>query len=163
MYYEKDIILFIDNKIIEKLIKCVEKAAPNEACGLIFGNIEEKKKSESEDEYSYYYNAYIFECIESSHKSPVSFLMDDYEKLIKLSNSHKEDFNYQLLSVFHSHPGTATPSGIDLPYMESYYKSKLAKFKYLLWTIMNAENKELNGFIFLDDELKRILVKIREK
>ncbi|MFX0038665.1 MAG: Mov34/MPN/PAD-1 family protein [Promethearchaeota archaeon] len=160
--YEKDIILFIDNKIFEELKQCVQKASPNEACGLIFGKIEEKKKPKSENEYSYYYNAYRFECIESSHKSPVAFLMDDYGKLIELSRSYSKDFNYQLLSVFHSHPGSTYPSGMDLSYIEGYYKSNITKFKHLIWTIMNDESKELNGFIFIFNELKQISIQIRK-
>jgi len=161
--YEKDIILFIDKEIIKHMIQCIEKASPNEACGLIFGKIKEQKKPNSEKDYSYYYNAYKFECIESSHKSPVAFLMDDYEKLINLSSSYSKDFNYQLLSIFHSHPGSAYPSGVDLPYIESYYKSNITKFKHLIWTIMSAESKELNGFIYIFNGLKQILVQIRKK
>ncbi len=138
-------------------------ASPNEACGLIFGKTEEKKIPDREDEYSYYCNAYKFECVESLNKNPVAFLMDDYERLVSLSNSYSESFNYQLLSIFHSHPGSAYPSGIDLPYMESYYKSKISKFKHIIWTIMNAESKELNGFIFIFNELKQISIQIREQ
>ena len=138
------------------MIQCIEKASPNEACGLIFGKIKEQKKPNSEKDYSYYYNAYKFECIESSHKSPVAFLMDDYEKLINLSSSYSKDFNYQLLSIFHSHPGSAYPSEVDIPYMERYYKSGISKFKYLIWTIMDGNCEELNGFIYIFDQLKQI-------
>lgn len=163
MNYENDIILFIDRQTLKKIIQCIEKAAPNEACGLIFGKIEEIKKNESENEYSYYYNAHKFKCIESSYKSPVAFLMDDYEKLIDISRLYSKDFNYQLLSIFHSHPRSAYPSGLDLSYMDNYYKSNIPKFKHLIWTIMNAEYKTLNGFIFIFNELKQINVQVRNK
>ncbi|MFX1379166.1 MAG: Mov34/MPN/PAD-1 family protein [Promethearchaeota archaeon] len=158
MKHEKDIILFIDKKIHEAILKCVERASPNEACGLIFGKIQEIRMSDSENHYSYYYNSYKFECIESSHKSPVAFLMDDYKKLLELSRTYSKDYGYQMLSIFHSHPGSAYPSGIDLTYMESYHKSNVTKFKHLIWTIMNAESKDLNGFIFIFNELKEISV-----
>ena len=163
MKYEKDIILFIDEEFLNQLRHCVKKASPNEACGLIFGQIKERQKPDNDDEYSYYYNAYKFECIESSHKSPVAFLMDDYSKLIKLSNTYSREFNYQLLSIFHSHPGNAYPSGVDIPRMEGYYKSGITKFKHFIWTIMDANNEELNGFIYIFDEVKQISVQIRKK
>ena len=162
MKYEKDIILFIDEEILEVIIQCVEKATPNEACGLIFGKIEEIKIPDREDQYSYYYYAYKFECIESSNKNPVAFLMDDYERLVNLSNLYSKNFNYQMFSIFHSHPGSAYPSGVDIPYIEGYYKSGVSKFKHLIWTIMNAGNKELNGFMYIFDELKQISVKLRK-
>lgn len=163
MKYEKDIILFIDEEFLNRIKQCVKNASPNEACGLIFGQINEHQKPNSDDEYSYYYNAYKFECIESSHKSPVAFLIDDYSKLIKLSNTYSKELNYQLLSIFHSHPGNAFPSGVDIPYMEGYYKSGITKFKHLIWTIMDANNEELNGFIYIFDEIRQILIQIRKK
>ncbi len=162
MKYEKDIILFIDEGILENIIQCVEKATPYEACGLIFGKIEEKKIPNREDQFSYYYYAHKFECIESKYKNPVAFLMDDYERLVKLSNLYSKNFNYQMFSIFHSHPGSAHPSGVDLPYMENYYRSERSTFKHIIWTIMNAKSKELNGFIFIDNELNKISLQIRE-
>jgi len=159
---EKDIILFVNLDVLDEIKRCVKKAYPNEACGLIFGTILEKKKLNSENEYSYHYYGYKFECIESSRKSPVAFLMDDYNKLVEISSKYSNDYNYQLLSIVHSHPGSAYPSGIDIPYMKSYYKSGISKFKYLIWTIMDRNSEELNGFIYIFDELKQISVKIRK-
>jgi proteasome lid subunit RPN8/RPN11 len=140
---------------------CVKKAHPNEACGLIFGKILENQKSK--DEFEYQYNGYKYECIESSEKSPVTFLMDDYIKLIDISTSYSQNFNYQLLSIFHSHPGSAYPSGVDIPYIEGYYKSSITKFKHLIWTIMDANCEELNGFIYIFDEIKQISIKISKR
>ncbi|MFX0076377.1 MAG: Mov34/MPN/PAD-1 family protein [Candidatus Hermodarchaeota archaeon] len=163
MKYEKDLILYLDEKVLADIIKCVENASPNEACGLLFGKIQEIKIPDREEEFSYYYNAFKFECVESLNKNPIAFLMDDYIRLVNLSDSYTEDYDYQLLSIFHSHPGSAYPSGIDLPYMESHHKGKTSKLKHIIWTIMNAENKELNGFIFIENELNKISIKYREK
>lgn len=160
MKFEKDIILFINKNLFEEIKYCVENASPNEACGLIFGKIQEQQKPNCEDEYSYYYYGYNFECIESSYKSPIAFLMDDYMKLIDLSKKYSK--NFQLLSIFHSHPGSAYPSGVDIPYMKKYYESGITKFKHLIWTIINAKSKELNGYIFILDELKQISVQFKE-
>ena len=161
MKLEKDIILFVNDGILREIKQCVENAHPNEACGLIFGNILEHQKPN--DEFEYHYNSYKFECIESSEKSPVAFLMDDYTKLINISTSYSKNFKYQLLSIFHSHPGSAYPSGVDVPYMESFFKSGISKFKHIIWTIMNANSKELNGFLYVFGELNQISVQIREE
>ena len=160
MKYEKDIILFINFELLKEIENCIERASPNEACGLIFGKILEHQKSNSE--FEYHYNSYKYECIESSEKSPVAFLMDDYMKLIDISNSYSNNFNYQLISIFHSHPGSAYPSGVDISYMERFYKSGIAKFKHIIWTIIDAKSKELNGFLYIFDELKQISVQIRK-
>ncbi|MFW9999177.1 MAG: Mov34/MPN/PAD-1 family protein [Candidatus Hodarchaeota archaeon] len=160
MKYEKDIILFINKELLTEIYTCVEKALPNEACGLIFGKIQEHQKLPNKNEYSYYYHSYKFECIESSLKSPVAFLMDDYEKLIEISRKHSK--NLQLLSIFHSHPSSAYPSGIDIPYMKYYYISGINKFKHLIWTIIDAKSQELNGFIIIFNELKQISIEITE-
>lgn len=163
MDFEKDIILFVNNEVLDVIKQCVKKAFPNEACGLIFGKIQEKQKPNSEAEYSYYYNGYEFECIESSRKSPVAFLMDDYNKLVEISRKYSNNYDYQLLSIFHSHPGNAHPSGVDIPYMERYYKSDISKFKYLIWTIMDRNCEELNGFIYIFDQLKQISIQIKKE
>ena len=163
MKYQNDIILFLDKNVLEDIIRCVENASPNEACGLIFGKIEEKKIPGKDNEYSYHYNTHKFECIESLYKNPIAFLMNDYEKLYNLSKSYEENFNYKMFSIFHSHPGNAYPSGVDLPYIENYYRSERSTFKHIIWTIMNAESKEINGFIIIDNELNKISVQIREE
>ncbi|MFX1366225.1 MAG: Mov34/MPN/PAD-1 family protein [Promethearchaeota archaeon] len=162
MKVEEDIILIIDLEVFNEIKKCVKKANPNEACGLIFGSIVEKRKNSREDDYSYQYFGYKFKCIESTHKSPIAFLMDDYTKLIEISNTYLNEYNYQLISIFHSHPGNAYPSGIDIPYIEGYYKSGISKFKHLIWTIMNAINDKLNGFIYIFNELRQISVKLKD-
>ncbi|MFX1503645.1 MAG: Mov34/MPN/PAD-1 family protein [Promethearchaeota archaeon] len=161
MKHEKDIILLMNTDLLRKIKQCVKIAHPNEACGLIFGKILENQKSNGEFEYQY--KGYKYECIESSEKSPVAFLMDDYKKLIDISASYSHNFNYQLLSIFHSHPGSAYPSGVDIPYMERYYKSGITKFKHLIWTIMDANTEELNGFIYIFDEIKQISFQIRKE
>ena len=161
--FEEDITLFINQDIYKKIEQCIDKAYPNEACGLIYGKIEEIKKINFEDDYSYYYYAKKFECIESSFESPVAFLMDDYLKLKEISEKFLKVFNLQLISIFHSHPGGAYPSGVDIPYMRSYHEGKITKFKHIIWTIMDAQNKELNGFIYLFDELRQINIDFLKK
>ena len=111
MNIQKDIILFLNQEMYEKIKNCVKQAYPNEACGLIFGEIKEISNPKLKDDFFYHYFAKKFKCIESTHKSSVAFLMDDEETLIKAADDVKQKYNLELISIFHSHPSGAYPSG----------------------------------------------------
>ena len=53
MKVEKDIILVLPEKIVAELKECNRKAAPTEACGLIFGDI--KKIETAKDDVQIHY------------------------------------------------------------------------------------------------------------
>jgi len=162
MRFEKDMIFFIFKDVYDKMEKCVDKAKPYEACGLIFGEINQVINPDREEDYFYHYIAKSFKCIESSHKSPVAFLMDDEEELKEISDVIAQEYNQKLISIFHSHPAGSYPSGVDDHYMKMLYNVGIPKFKHIIWTIMDASNKELNGFVYLFNELIRILVEINK-
>ena len=124
MEFEKDIKFITSPDIFEKLKICVEQASPNEACGLVFGSIKEVKTDQG---YEYHYIGQMFECIESSNKSTVAFLMDNIEELNKLYQKAAQKYNMRLVSIFHSHPGGAFPSGIDRHNMEHLNNFKAFK------------------------------------
>ncbi|MFX1260247.1 MAG: hypothetical protein ACFFAN_20545, partial [Promethearchaeota archaeon] len=81
MKFQKDIKIILNQKIYENLIKCVKNASPNEACGLIFGNI---KEISIPNGYQYHYLGKKFECVESNKKSPVSFFIENIEELNRI-------------------------------------------------------------------------------
>lgn len=157
MKYQKDLILKLNRDILDELIKCVENASPNEACGLIFGEIRELQV---EGGYQYQYIAKKFECIASSEKSPVAFLIDNFEIFNEKFQEAAQKFNMQLVSIFHSHPGGAYPSGVDERHMIFLDECGLKNFKNQIWSIMDASNKKLNGFIYLQKELMQSNVQI---
>jgi len=169
MKFQKDIIFFISKNIYEKIIECVEYARPNESCGLIFGESQEKENSEEKEDYFYYYKSKHFECIKSDKKSAVAFLIEGSEEIdsMILNNTNR---NQKLISIFHSHPAGAHPSGIDLNHMERYDSSKrtylgkpqLRLLKLQIWTIMDASNYELNAFIYLNKEIIQIDLQIKD-
>ncbi len=154
----EDIKFIIDDKILKKLTKCVKNASPYEACGLIFGEINEKKV---EDGFQYHYLGQRFECIKSTNKSTVAFLIDNIEELNELYKTAAEKYNKRLISIFHSHPAGSSPSGVDTDNMKHLNEFKL--FKNLIWTIMSAGNYDLNGFIYLNEEFFQILVEINKE
>jgi len=155
MRFEKDIIFFIDKIIINELEQCIEKATPNEACGLIFGEIQEIN---NDGDYKYKYYSKDFQCIGSSNKSPVAFLLDNDDMLTKLSTSISKNNNLELIAIFHSHPAGASPSGVDKKCMKSYHNCGIKKFQHLIWIIMDSRSKEINGFIYLKNKLLQIAI-----
>ena len=162
MKHERDIQLILTPSILEKMRECVKKASPNEACALVFGDIKQKK-GDSGDDFIIQYAASKFECIESNKESPVSFLINDTE-LLNDYYSRASEQNLRVLSIFHSHPAGASPSGVDrrnMEYLDEFNPyANFRPYKNLIWTIMDASNYTLNGFIYFHGELLKINVKV---
>lgn len=166
MKFQKDIKIFINPSLFEKLEDCVRNAQPNEACGLIFGDLKQIEIDESD--YQYHYFGKKFECIESDKKSPVSFLMENEEELNRIFQNAFNKYHLRLISIFHSHPSGAQPSGVDIKNMKFLDTSANfldaygnRAFKNQIWTIMDAKTKELNGFMYLEEEFLEIDVKLK--
>jgi proteasome lid subunit RPN8/RPN11 len=157
MKFEKDIILTLPQELVKDLKSCVINANPNEACGLIFGDIKEFKLDEG---YQYHYIAQKFECFESDKKSPVSFLIENIEKLNEVWQNAAQKFDLRLVSIFHSHPAGASPSGIDHDNMVYLDNCGNKAFKNQIWSIMDGQNFNLNAYIFFNQEIMRVTVKI---
>ena len=79
--YQEDIKLLVPKEILNELKKCVQVAYPNEACGIVFGEISQIPNEALEDDYFYYYTAKKFSCIRSDKKSMVAFLIKNIEQL----------------------------------------------------------------------------------
>ncbi len=159
MKLEKNIKIILTTDIINKMKECVKKAAPNESCGLLFGEIKQLKKESAISEFQIHYIGKKFNCIEADQKSPVSFLIDNFEKLNEIYQIASQKYNLRLISIFHSHPAGAHPSGVDLKNMK--YLDGFKAFKNEIWTIMDGSNHELNGFIYFQNELMQVDVQIK--
>ena len=155
MKFEKDIIFILSQKIMEDLKKCVNSARPNEACGLIFGDIKEIQVSEG---FQYHYIAQNFECFESDKKSPVAFLIENIERLNEVWQNAAQKYNLRLISIFHSHPAGSSPSGVDHNNMEYLDNCGNKAFKNQIWTIMDAQNFNLNGYIYYHEEILEVAI-----
>lgn len=161
MKFETDIKIVIDQEILTKLKTCVNNASPNEACGLIFGDIKQVQNLDSE-EYEIHYIGKQFNCIESNKKSPVAFLIDDIEKLNTIFKEASQQYNLRMVSIFHSHPSGAHPSRVDHGNMEYLDECGNKAFKNQIWTIMSARSLKLNGFIYYKKELMQVDVVIKD-
>ncbi len=160
MRKEKDIIFFLNNDILEKMKMCVNKATPNEACGFVFGNV--KQVMAKPEDYQYHYFAKQFHCVDSNHKSPVAFLISDPIEFDKVYKEAALNHKLQLISIFHSHPSGNRPSGTDLNNMKYLDNFGLKNVKNQIWTIMDAKNKKIKGFVYLQKELVQVEVIIEE-
>ncbi|MEJ2251274.1 MAG: Mov34/MPN/PAD-1 family protein [Candidatus Lokiarchaeota archaeon] len=168
---EKDIKLIIDKSVLEDIMECVNSAQPNEACGLIFGDIEEIKNPSEDNDYFYKYLGKKFKCFQSDHKSPIAFLMENVEILNKIYKEFYDEYKLKLVSIFHSHPSGNYPSGIDSKNMKrldqfsvEYAGKKLKNpFKRSVWLIMDASNNEAKAFLYHNGEIVQINLIIQKK
>jgi len=156
MKFEKNIKINLNQELYEGMKKCVHKASPNEACGLVFGDIE---KIDIENRSQIHYIGKKFNCFESDRKSSVAFLIENFEELNKVLLTANE-YGLRLISIFHSHPSGAHPSGVDRNHMIYLDDFIIKIFKNQIWTIMDASNNELNGFIYFNKEFLQVDLKI---
>jgi len=159
MRFEKDIVFVINKDLINEIDKCIAKSYPNEACGFLFGDIQEINNG-SDFKYKYYGKS--FQCMQSSILSPGSFLIDNDSKIIELSNITIKKEGLKLLAIFHSHPAGAYPSSIDKKCMKYYHNCGIKKFTHLVWIIVDSRNNKINGFIYLDNKLTQVKIEVRE-
>lgn len=157
MRFEKDIIFTLNKEVISRINNCIEESYPNEACGFLFGNI---KEVNNRSDFKYTYYCKYFQCIESSVSNPASFLLDNDEKILELSNNTVKNSGLKLLAIFHSHPAGANPSSFDKRSMKHYHNCGIKKFNHLVWIIVDSRNKNINGFMYLENKLTQIRVEV---
>jgi proteasome lid subunit RPN8/RPN11 len=95
--------------------------------------------------------------------SPTSFILDNDEKLLELSNITLKEERLQIIAIFHSHPAGANPSSFDRKSMKYYHNCGIKKFTHLVWIIVDSRNKNINGFIYLENKLFQIRVEVSKK
>ena len=173
MKNQKDIKLILNHKILSEFTKCIEDAYPNEATGLIFGIIKEIPNNKQEKDFFYHYISKKFSCVPPDSSSNVSFLINNEELLhniiIDETKKKKGKTFSRLIGIFHSHPIGSFPSSKDMEQMKylDYFSSINHKFgnkafKNLIWVIMNAKNKDIDGYIYFNKEFLQIEIIICE-
>lgn len=172
MNTQNDIKFLLNTEIFLDLVKCVKNAFPNEACGLIFGNIKEVANEYQEQDYYYHYKARIFRCISPDKSSSVSFLIENetllHNIIMKETHEHNDYKEMRLIGIFHSHPKGTFPSFTDMNQMKylDYFSSIKhdfgnKAFKNLIWVIMDAMNHDINGFIYFESEIHQVKILMR--
>ena len=136
--------LWIKKSNVLQLFDWIEENAPYEACALLLGKIKMNI-------------AHVEEVLltPNTSRSSVHFEIDP-EFLLKVL-LELEEKDQELVSIFHSHPAGAHPSGVDLDNMKFLDEfnpyGNFKPYKNLIWIIMDAQNKELNGFIYFKNEI----------
>ncbi len=87
-------------------------------------------------------------------------MINDLEKLNAIFKEAAQINKLRLVSIFHSHPSGAHPSGVDYGNMEYLDDCGNKAFKNQIWTIMGSRKQKLNGYIFYNNELMQVDVKI---
>jgi proteasome lid subunit RPN8/RPN11 len=170
--YLDDIKLVLTQDHLNQLKACVQNAYPNEACGILVGDIVQVPNQELKNDYLYQYIANKFNCIKSDRKSAVSFLIENIEELHQVILKTRSELDIKermrLISIFHSHPSGNHPSMTDIENMKFLnefsnidHKFISKAFKNLIWSIMDGSSYELNGFIYLNHSLYQIEIKVK--
>ena len=68
----------------------------------------------------------------------------------------------RLISIFHSHPAGSSPSGVDHANMEFLDNCGNKAFKNQIWTIMDAQNFNLNAYIYYNEEIMKVAVEVNK-
>jgi len=152
MRFEKDIVFYVNDTIVEKINNCIKLASPNEANGYILGNIQEVNNN---GDFNYNYSSLSFHCIDSTKGSEISFFLDNEQKMLEL-NAQINNENLKLIAILHSHPAGTNPSSTDKHNMKYYHNSGLKKFTHLIWIIVDSRNNKMKGFIYLNNKLTQI-------
>jgi proteasome lid subunit RPN8/RPN11 len=164
MKIEKDLTLILSENIISELKECKRRAAPIEACGLLFGDVVQIETEK--DEYQVKYIAKEFYCLKSNIESYGSFsLIEDSEKYFEIHQDAVYKKKLRMISIFHSHPAPAYPSSIDIKNMEYLDKDiggKRNPFKNQIWTIMDMTTEEINSFIYFNEELLQTDLQVKK-
>ncbi|MHA1821724.1 MAG: Mov34/MPN/PAD-1 family protein [Promethearchaeota archaeon] len=156
MKKNKKIYFSVTESQYNSLVDIARKAYPNESCALLFGVLEKKENSSGEQEY--YYKIKEIREMKSSEPSPVAFVLNDFELLAKIW-LEQQDRGLRLLSIFHSHPNTAIPSGIDETYMRNM---DMGGFSGIIWSIYGNISRDLNAFIYLNNRIYQVNVIIQK-
>jgi len=151
-------ILLLTKNQIDELKKISIKALPNEAVALGFGVIEKKDNLELNNLKTQflYYIIKIIEEFQSSHPSPIYFLLDDVELLYKKwMNAQKKGL--KLICIFHSHPSGCVPSGVDKDYM----KNISIVYPFIIWLIYGNTSDKFQAYLYNNNKISEVKMIIK--
>lgn len=138
--------LEVPTTVFKDIIDQIEEVFPNEACGLLFGIIQ--------DSANRYIAHEVLKFENISEYPEISFVIDP-EKLYKALCIYEEK-EMQMVAIYHSHKAPPILSRSDLHYMDSW--------KGVVWlvfsTISHSPKFPYAGFIMKKNEVFPVPVKI---
>jgi proteasome lid subunit RPN8/RPN11 len=117
---------------VEKLVKIAKDALPNESCAFLLGDNNDCEKV-----------ATIIP-MRNIDNSPVSFSIDPDELLNAYNLAYSKGM--EVCAIFHSHPAKASPSSIDIKYMQ---------INPVIWLIYSTTEYEIRAFVHEDNDVIR--------
>ena len=138
----KEVVL--TKNIQQKMIDAARSSYPIEACGVLFGHIDNEKAIIKD----------IVETENSADNPTVRFYIDP-ELFYKILTTAEEQ-GLEFLGIFHSHPAQPNPSNWDLEYM------KLHQNVWIIIQSLNREEKKpkMMAFQWYDEKLFDVKLKI---
>jgi len=121
------------------LIEKTKKEYPNEACGILFGDLGSEGPIVRK-----------IVPVRNVLESITNFQIDAEEFLRSLSEAEREGI--ELIGFFHSHPAAAHPSVTDAKYMKLWPGN--------IWLIISSINHDIAAFIIVDGRPGRIEIRV---
>lgn len=122
---------------VQELIKFAKDALPNECCALLLTEHNNNGKV-----------AMILP-MRNIDESPVSFSISPAELLDAYNLA--ESKGMEVVGIFHSHPAKASPSSIDINYMQ---------INPVIWLIYSTTQDEIKAFEYENEAISEIAIKI---
>lgn len=110
-----------------------------ETCGAVFGHIHCGEATVKE-----------IVRLRNTLNSPIAFQIDPEEFLRELRRA--EDMGLEHIGFFHSHPGPAEPSAIDVKFMRLWPES--------IWLIVSSTRREVAAYRVVDENVYRVQIEM---
>ena len=129
--------IWLTTSQIAQLRSIANHALPNEACAFLIGK-----------------NEIVVKVLpmRNADNSPTIFSIDPEDVLS--AYKHAESEQLDVIAIFHSHPGKPSPSKTDIIFME---------LNPIAWLIYSTTEGRLNAFIYDEDAVKDVSIKIAAK
>lgn len=130
----------LKNEHVKMMLKETNREYPNEACGIILGEFESDTAIAKEVVFT-----------KNVAESSVRFVMDAEELYRILVRA--EEAGMEMVGIFHSHPTTAKPSGVDQPFM---------KLNPVVWVIFGtlSERIDIAAYQWFDNAISSVEIVI---
>ncbi|MFX1519982.1 MAG: Mov34/MPN/PAD-1 family protein [Promethearchaeota archaeon] len=137
----KEVIL--TKNLQQKISDAAKSSYPIEACGVLFGHIDNEKTIVKE----------VVET-ENSADNPTTRFYIDPELFYKILTSAEEQ-GFEFLGIFHSHPARPNPSPWDLEYMKLHQNVWI-----IIQSFSKAKKPKMKAFQWYNDKLTEVQITI---
>jgi len=124
------------------LIAIAEERYPEEACGLLFGDLKREEAVLKK-----------IMPVRNTLRSPTDFQIDSEEFLRAVAEAEKEDMRH--IGFFHSHPASPEPSTTDVRYMGLWPES--------VWLIISSISHRMAAYQTIGGSLEKLDLKVMDQ